>query len=328
MSKTGNLDRLPVATVTESITFSLVVPCYNEEAGIGIFWEKLVSVMDGLGENWEAVFVNDGSKDKTLERLAALPVSGQSIRIIDFSRNFGKEAAITAGLDHVGGKACIVIDADLQHPPETIVTMAALWRAGSEVVLGKRKDRNTDSALRTWLSNRFYSLASRIFEVPIPKDVGDFRLMDRKVVEALGRMRENQRFMKGIFAWVGFKTAVVEFDVREREHGTSSFNLWKLLNFAVDGITSFTTVPLRLWFYIGSIISLLSVTYGAVIVVSALIYGNGVPGYPSLAALIAFLGGVQLIGIGVLGEYIGRIYREVKFRPIYIVRDVIEKKGP
>lgn len=311
--------------MSQTLFFSIVVPCFNEEAGIGAFWEKLCTVMDGVGESWEAIFINDGSRDKTLERLLALPAAGRNIRIIDFSRNFGKEAAITAGLDHVAGKACVVIDADLQHPPETIPTMIALWRAGNEVVLGKRKSRDTDGALRTWFSNRFYSLASKVFEVPIPKDVGDFRLMDREVVKALGRLRENQRFMKGIFAWVGFRTAIVEFEVAQREHGISSFNLWRLLNFAVDGITSFTTVPLRLWFYIGSAISVLSLIYGIVIVIEALLYGNEVPGYPSLAALLAFLGGVQLIGIGVLGEYIGRIYREVKFRPIYIVRNIIDR---
>lgn len=309
------------------VTLSVVVPCHNEEAGIGKFWLELATVMEQVGQSWEAVFVNDGSTDETLKRLKDLPVEGRQIRIVDFSRNFGKEAAITAGLDLAKGAAVVVIDADLQHPPETIKAMVNLWLAGFEVVLGKRRDRATDSALRTWLSNRFYNLASRIFEVPIPKDVGDFRLMDRKVVQALGNMKENQRFMKGLFAWVGFRSALVEFDVAERQQGTSSFNIWKLLNFAVDGITSFTTVPLRLWFYIGSVISLLSLGYGVWIIISATMFGNSVPGYPSLAVLVAFLGGVQLIGIGVLGEYIGRIYREVKFRPIYIVRDIIERNG-
>lgn len=313
-------------TVPE-VTLSVVIPCHNEEAGIGNFWAKLTVVMEQVEQSWEAVFINDGSTDDTLKQLTELSVDGSKMRIIDFSRNFGKEAAITAGLDVARGAAVVVIDADLQHPPETIKAMVNLWRSGFEVVLGKRRDRVTDSALRTWMSNRFYELASRIFEVPIPKDVGDFRLMDRKVVQALGGMRENQRFMKGLFAWVGFKTALVEFDVAERQQGTSSFNFWKLLNFAVDGITSFTTVPLRLWFYVGSVISFLSLAYGVWIILSALMIGNTVPGYPSLAVLVAFLGGVQLIGIGVLGEYIGRIYREVKFRPIYIVRDVIERSG-
>ncbi|MFD1252832.1 MULTISPECIES: glycosyltransferase family 2 protein [Devosia] len=311
--------------MTEDIEFSIVVPCYNEADGIAAFWARLQDVMATTGSRWEAIFVNDGSGDETLTRLNALSTEAAHIRIVDFSRNFGKEAAITAGLDNVRGKACIVIDADLQHPPETILLMIKLWRDGAEVVLGKRKTRDTDSALRKWFSSRFYDLAARLFEVPIPKDVGDFRLMDRKVVEALKQVRENQRFMKGLFAWVGFRTQVVEFEVAEREFGTSSFNLWRLMNFAVDGITSFTTAPLRLWFYVGSTISLCALLYGLYIVVTAIAFGNSVAGYPSLAALLSFIGGVQLIGIGVLGEYIGRIYKEAKYRPIYIVRDIIDK---
>lgn len=311
--------------MTELIDLSIVVPCYNEADGIAAFWERLRSVLSATGLSWEAIFINDGSTDQTLERLNALPAEGAHIRIIDFSRNFGKEAAITAGLDHVRGRACVVIDADLQHPPETIPLMLTLWQSGAEVVLGKRKSRDTDSAVRKWFSSQFYDLAGRLFEVPIPKDVGDFRLMDRKVIEALRTLRENQRFMKGLFAWVGFRTQIVEFEVAEREFGTSSFNLWRLLNFAIDGITSFTTAPLRTWFYVGSTISVCSLLYGVYIVADALMFGNEVAGYPSLAALLSFIGGVQLIGIGVLGEYIGRIYKESKFRPIYIVRDVIDK---
>lgn len=304
---------------------SIVVPCYNEEAGLALFWERLCTVMTPLSPWWEAVFINDGSRDSTIDVLYGLqPPPGATIRIVDFSRNFGKEAAVTAGLDHATGRAVVVIDADLQHPPETIFTMVGEWRKGAEVVLCKRQSRATDPALRTWFSNRFYQLSSKLFEVKIPQDVGDFRLMDRVVVDALARMRENQRFMKGIFAWIGFHSVTVEFEVAEREHGTSSFNLWKLLNFAVDGITSFTTVPLRLWFYIGSIVSLLGLAYGASIIISTLFHGNAVPGYPSLVALIAFMGGIQLIGIGVLGEYLGRTYREVKQRPIYVVRRVTD----
>ncbi|SFV26746.1 Glycosyltransferase involved in cell wall bisynthesis [Devosia crocina] len=313
---------MPDTAVTGQPELSVVVPCYNEEAGIAAFWARLCPVMDAIGLTWEVVFVNDGSRDDTVGRISTLTHPGVSKRTIDFSRNFGKEAAITAGLDHARGKASVVIDSDLQHPPETIPLMVTLWQAGAEVVLGKRQSRETDSALRTWFSNRFYSFASKVFEVPIPKDVGDFRLMDHQVVKALGSLRENQRFMKGLFAWVGFRTQIVEFEVAQREHGTSSFNLWRLLNFAVDGITSFTTVPLRLWFYLGSLVSLVSLIYGTIIVVDALLFGSEVPGYPSLAALMCFLGGIQLIGIGVLGEYIGRIYREVKFRPIYIIREL------
>jgi polyisoprenyl-phosphate glycosyltransferase len=319
------MDDMPSAAMTEQPDLSIVVPCYNEEAGIAAFWVRLRQVMQSIGLGWEIIFINDGSSDNTLASINELSLDGVPRRVIDFSRNFGKEAAITAGLDHARGKASIVIDADLQHPPETIPLMVKLWQAGAEVVLGKRQGRDTDSALRTWFSNRFYGIASKVFEVPIPKDVGDFRLMDGRVVRALSQLRENQRFMKGLFAWVGFRTQIVEFEVAQREHGSSSFNLWKLLNFAVDGITSFTTVPLRLWFYVGSVVSLLSLIYGLFIVIEAILFGNEVPGYPSLAALMSFLGGVQLIGIGVLGEYIGRIYREVKFRPIYIIRDMSDQ---
>lgn len=307
---------------------SIVVPCYNEAEGLKHFWSRLCSVMNDISSSWEAVFINDGSKDATLTILTSLkPPPGCVAHVIDFSRNFGKEAAVTAGLDNAAGQCVVVIDADLQHPPETIATMVGEWRRGAEVVLCKRSNRKSDPFLRTWFSNRFYKLSSRLFEVKIPQDVGDFRLMDRVVIDALADLRENQRFMKGIFAWIGFRSVTIEFDVADREHGTSSFNLWKLLNFAVDGITSFTTVPLRLWFYIGSGLSVLAVAYGTSIILNTMIYGNPVAGYPSLVTMIAFLGGIQLIGIGVLGEYIGRIFREVKQRPIYVVRRRTEIKS-
>ena len=313
--------------MSNPVEISIVVPCFNEAQSLPLLWQRLSSVMESLSVEWEAVFVNDGSSDDTLAVLQGLAPGAAHIRIVDFSRNFGKEAAITAGLDNAQGAAVIVMDADLQHPPEVILQMVEWWRGGAEVVLCKRHSRDTDSALRTWCSNLFYKMASGLFEVNIPKDVGDFRLMDRVVVDALGRLRENQRFMKGLFAWVGFRTEILDFEVAQREHGTSSFNLWKLLNFAVDGITSFTTVPLRLWFYIGSVLSFLSLIYGFFIVVSAAVFGSSVPGYPSIIALVAFMGGIQLIGIGVLGEYIGRTYREVKFRPIYVVRKITDKSA-
>lgn len=304
---------------------SIVVPCYNEAASLDFFWKRLSDVVTTLTSSWEVVFINDGSRDATLEVLGNLRTSaGCTIRIIDFSRNFGKEAALTAGLDAVQGQCVIIIDADLQHPPETISKMVEEWRKGAEVVLCKRTSRRSDPFVRTWLSNSFYKLSARLFEVKIPQDVGDFRLMDRVVVDALVRMRENQRFMKGIFAWIGFRSVTIEFEVAERENGISSFNIWKLWNFALVGITSFTTVPLRLWFYIGLILSVLAVGYGLVITVDTILFGNDVPGYPSLVAMIAFLGGIQLIGIGVLGEYIGRIFREVKHRPIYVIRSRTE----
>jgi glycosyltransferase involved in cell wall biosynthesis len=308
------------------IEISIIVPCFNEAEGIAIFWQQLTATMANVTESWETIFINDGSSDKTLDVLTSLTTTSGAIRIIDFSRNFGKEAAITAGLDNAHGAAVVIIDADLQHPPELIPQMVQLWRAGTEVVLCRRQSRHVDSAIRAGLSNLFYKLASKLFEVEMPRNVGDFRLMDRVVVDALGRLRENQRFMKGLFAWIGFRTVIIDFEVANRAHGTSSFNLWRLLNFAVDGITSFTTVPLRIWFYIGIGMSFLAVAYGVGIVFSAFLFGNSVPGYPSIVALVAFIGGIQLIGIGVLGEYVGRTYKEVKFRPIYVVRKITENR--
>lgn len=311
-----------------SVELSIVVPCYNEAAGIEAFWDRLTKVMAPLELAWEVVFINDGSSDTTLEVISYLDAETSTVQIVDFSRNFGKEAAITAGLDHARGAAVVVIDADLQHPPEIIPEMVRLWRQGAEVVLCKRQSRESDSPLRALLSGLFYKLSSQLFEVKIPRDVGDFRLLDRAVVDALSRLKENQRFMKGLFAWIGFRTQTIEFKVERRAHGNSKFHLWKLLNFAVDGITSFTTVPLRIWFYVGMGLSLLAMGYGFTIFLRALLFGNPVPGYPSIIALVTFLGGLQLIGIGILGEYVGRTYKEVKFRPLYVIRSISVREPP
>jgi glycosyltransferase involved in cell wall biosynthesis len=308
------------------VELSIVVPCYNEAAGIEAFWRRLAKAVMPLNLAWEVLFINDGSTDATLEAISHLDVESGTMQIIDFSRNFGKEAAITAGLDHARGAAVIIIDADLQHPPEVIPEMVRLWRQGAEVVLCKRASRDSDSLLRAFLTGLFYKLSSRLFEVKIPRDVGDFRLLDRAVVDALSRLRENQRFMKGLFAWIGFRTQTIEFTVEQRAHGSSKFHFWKLWNFAADGITSFTTVPLRLWFYVGTALSVLAIGYGVAIIFRALIFGNPVPGYPSIVALVTFLGGLQLIGIGILGEYVGRTYKEVKFRPLYVIRKASVKE--
>lgn len=302
------------------VEISVVVPCYNEEDGITAFWSRLSSVLNKITNSYEVIFINDGSKDRTDQKLDEICRNNQHAFYIDFSRNFGKEAAITAGLDHAEGSAVIVIDADLQHPPEVIETMVDLWRNGAEVVLCRRRARDTDTPLRRWLSKKFYDLSDQIFEVNMPKNVGDFRLMDRMVVNALSQLQESQRFMKGLFAWVGFRQEIIDFDVSDRETGTSSFNLWRLWNFAWEGITSFTTVPLRLWLYLGSVLAGLSFLYGIYILAKAMLGGNDVPGYPSILVMVAFLGGIQLIGIGVIGEYLGRTYREVKCRPLYIIR--------
>ena len=243
----------------------------------------------------------------------------KNIRIINFSRNFGKEAALTAGLDKARGEAAIPIDVDLQDPPELIKELVARWREGYDVVLAKRADRTSDSFAKRVSADLFYKLNGKISNVDIPNNVGDFRLMSKRVVEALNQLPENQRFMKGLFAWVGFKTVVIEYVREKREAGQSSFNGWKLWNFALDGITSFSTLPLRIWLYIGALVSFLSFLYGSFIILKTLIFGVDLPGYASLAVIMLFLGGIQLIGIGILGEYIGRIYSESKRRPSYII---------
>ena len=300
-------------------TISIIAPCYNEEETIEPFLRRIEEILAQINESYQKVFKNDGSKDNTLNVLLNAKRNFKNIRIINFSRNFGKEAALTAGLDKARGEAVIPIDVDLQDPPELIKELVAKWREGYEVVLAKRADRTSDSFAKRVSADLFYKLNGKISNVDIPNNVGDFRLMSKRVVEALKQLPENQRFMKGLFAWVGFKTTVIEYVREKREAGQSSFNGWKLWNFALDGITSFSTLPLRIWLYIGALVSFLSFLYGSFIILKTLIFGVDLPGYASLAVIMLFLGGIQLIGIGILGEYIGRIYSESKRRPSYII---------
>ena len=300
-------------------TISIIAPCYNEEETIEPFLRRIEEILTQINEPYEIVFINDGSKDNTLNVLLNAKQNFKNIRIINFSRNFGKEAALTAGLDKARGEAAIPIDVDLQDPPELIKELVAKWREGYDVVLAKRADRTSDSFAKRVSADLFYKLNGKISNVDIPNNVGDFRLMSKRVVEALKQLPENQRFMKGLFAWVGFKTTVIEYAREKREAGQSSFNGWKLWNFALDGITSFSTLPLRIWLYIGALVSFLSFLYGSFIILKTLIFGVDLPGYASLAVIMLFLGGIQLIGIGILGEYIGRIYSESKRRPSYII---------
>ena len=300
-------------------TISIIAPCYNEEETIEPFLRRIEEILAQINEPYEIVFINDGSKDNTLNVLLNAKQNFKNIRIINFSRNFGKEAALTAGLDKARGEAAIPIDVDLQDPPELIKELVTKWREGYDVVLAKRADRTSDSFAKRVSADLFYKLNGKISNVDIPNNVGDFRLMSKRVVEALKQLPENQRFMKGLFAWVGFKTTIVEYVREKREAGQSSFNGWKLWNFALDGITSFSTLPLRIWLYIGALVSFLSFLYGSFIILKTLIFGVDLPGYASLAVIMLFLGGIQLIGIGILGEYIGRIYSESKRRPSYII---------
>ena len=301
------------------ISLSIICPCFNEEGTIKIFLENLIPIMQNVQRSYEIIFVNDGSTDNTLNVLLKAKSKNSQIRILNLSRNFGKEAALTAGLEHAIGDVVIPIDADLQHPPEIIVEFINKWEDGFDVVVGKRTVRTGEGFIKKLTAKYFYKFHNQISDVEIPYNVGDFRLMSRKVIEALKRLPENQRFMKGLFAWVGFNTAVVEYEQAPRAAGKTSYNGWKLWDFALDGITSFSTLPLRIWMYIGFLISFLSFLYGSAIVINTLILGVDTPGYASMITVILFLGGIQLIGIGILGEYIGRIYKETKKRPLYII---------
>lgn len=314
----SNLDQDSVS----SVDLSIVVPCYNEEAVIPMFLTTIEPILKSLELSYELVFVNDGSRDNTLGVLQQAKSDYPQIRIINFSRNFGKEAALSAGIDFAEGKALIPMDVDLQDPPELIPEMVRIWREdGIDVVLAKRTDRSKDSFFKRWSANIFYRLNNLISVNRIPENVGDFRLVSRRCVEAIKLMGETQRFMKGIFAWVGFKTHTIEYQRDERQAGKTSFNAWKLWNLALEGITSFSTAPLRIWLYVGLVAWCLSILYGSWIILRTLIYGVDLPGYASMFTAILFLGSTQLIVLGVIGEYIGRIYLESKGRPLYIVED-------
>jgi glycosyltransferase involved in cell wall biosynthesis len=303
---------------------SLIVPFYNEEESVDIFFDTVLPIMKSIEYKYEVICINDGSSDNTLDRLKAIYEIDKNIVIVNFSRNFGKEAALTAGIDYAEGDAVIPMDCDLQDPPLLIPSMIKKWENGYEVVLAKRINRDSDSFLKRVTAKLFYKFHNKISDFPIPENIGDFRLIDRMVVEAIKLLPERRRFMKGIFSWVGFKSCIVEYTREPRAAGMTKFNGWKLWNFAIEGITSFSTIPLRVWTYIGLIVSLISIFYGGFIVVRTLVEGVVTPGYASLFSAILFLGGIQLIGIGVIGEYIGRIYVESKQRPIYIVKDVMK----
>lgn len=300
---------------------SVVCPCFNEEDVIDIFLEHIEPVLEKLNKSYEIIFINDGSTDSTLEVLLNAKHKHNNIYVINLTRNFGKEAALTAGLENAMGEVVIPIDVDLQDPPELISLLMEKWEEGYDVVLAKRVDRTSDSIIKKFSAENFYRIHNKISDISIPHNVGDFRLMSKRVVQTLSTLPENQRFMKGLFAWTGYKTAFVEYKRAARVGGSSNFSGWKLWNFALDGITSFSTVPLKIWLYLGLIISMLSFVYGSFIIIKTLTLGIDLPGYASLVTIVLFLGGIQLIGIGILGEYIGRIYAESKRRPVYIIEN-------
>jgi glycosyltransferase involved in cell wall biosynthesis len=299
---------------------SVVIPARNEQAVLPELHRRLLAVFAGMDVDRELVFVNDGSTDATLEVLQALRASDPTLAIVDLSRGFGKELALTAGLDHASGDAVVVLDADLQDPPELIPEFVKHWREGFDVVYGVRTHRDGETALKRLTAFLFYRVIHRMSRVPIPRDTGDFRLLSRRAVDALRSLPEQHRFMKGLFAWIGFRQKALPYRRDPRGAGVTKFNYWKLWNFAIEGITSFSTAPLRFATYVGLAVALCALLYAGVIVFKTLVYGNPVPGYPSLVTIVLFLGGVQLITIGVLGEYIGRIFEQVKQRPLYLVR--------
>jgi glycosyltransferase involved in cell wall biosynthesis len=300
---------------------SVVVPFYNEGPNVRALLARLIPVLQKTGETWEIVCVNDGSRDNTLDLLIDASDAHPGVKVIDLSRNFGKDLALSAGLAYASGRAVIPIDADLQHPPEVILELLAKWREGYEMVYAVRRSRDDQSTGGRLFARTFYWLFKKFSEVNLPEGAGDFRLLDRKVVDALNRMPERNRFMKGIFAWVGFKQIGVPYDVEERAHGTSKFSAMSLIKFALSGLAAFSNLPLRIWGIVGASISLLAFAYIAVRLVRAAIVGIDVPGYESIIVTILFLGGIQLISLGVLGEYLGRVFDEVKGRPLYVVRE-------
>lgn len=304
-----------------NIDLSLIIPCYNEEDNLNYLFERLESVLIPLNISYEIVCINDGSKDNTLAKLIEFHQQNPLIKVINLSRNFGKEAAMTAGLDFATGKAIIPIDADLQDPPELITELLAKWREGYDVVYAVRRSREGETWLKKFTAKSFYRIIGKISSITIPANTGDYRLLDRQVVEALKKMPERNRFMKGLFSWVGFKQTAVYFNREPRKGGKTSFNYWKLWNFALDGITSFSSIPLKVWGYFGLFISTLSLIYGSFLVIKTIIVGRDVHGYASTIVVILFLGGIQLITLGVIGEYLARIYEEVKARPVYLVRE-------
>ena len=301
---------------------SILIPCYNEEKSLPLLYPELVKLMDAnQGYDWELMFVNDGSVDGTLAELQRLRQQDNRVSYVDLSRNFGKEAAMLAGFDYVTGDCTVIMDADMQHPPTLIPELIKWWEQGYDDVYAKRKSRGRESWLRKRMSLLFYKVLQLSSRFDVLQNVGDFRLLDRKCINALRKMRESERYTKGMYCWIGFKKKEVEFVQGDRVAGDSSWSYGRLFSLAIDGITSFTSLPLRISTVIGFIVSLLAFCYMVFVFTEALIWGDPVQGYPTLVVLILFLGGIQLLSLGIIGEYIGRIYNETKNRPDYIVRE-------
>lgn len=314
--------------MTKRPLVSVVAPAYNEEAVLPEFHRRLTAVFDNLDCDLEIVYVNDGSRDNTIDVLTALRAQDPRAAIIDLSRNFGKEIAMTAGFDHANGDAVVVIDTDLQDPPELISDMIQLWRNGHDVVYAQRTAREGESWFKKATASVFYRLIQRMSRVRIPQDTGDFRLLSRRAVDALLQLREHHRFMKGLFAWVGFPSIALPYRRDPRFAGETKWNYWKLWNFALEGITSFSTVPLKLASYLGLIISAFAFVYAGVVIYKTLAYGEPVQGYPSMMVVVLMLGGIQLASLGIIGEYLGRMFNETKQRPLYFTQSILASHHP
>ena len=308
-----------------ALRLSLVIPVFDEADTVEVFLDRVNQVFEKqTSVAIEILFVNDGSTDSTLEKLLARQGRDGRIKIIDLSRNFGKESALTAGLAAAEGEVVVPIDVDLQDPPELIPEMIAKWREGYEIVMARRSNRHADYWAKRVFADWFYRIHNTIANQPLPANVGDFRLLDRSVVNALNELPESCRFMKGLFAWVGFHTTYIDYARPERSAGKGKFNGWKLWNFALEGLTSFSTEPLRIWTYLGFLMSSISFIFAMFIFLKVIIYGVDVPGYASLMVAVTFLGGLQLVGIGVIGEYLGRTYIESKRRPVFLIRRIYQ----
>ena len=301
---------------------TILIPCYNEEQSLPLLYQELSSLIDShQAYDWEILFVNDGSKDNTIHLIKQLSNQDNRIAYVDLSRNFGKEAAMLAGFDYATGDCMVIMDADLQHPPHLIPEMLKYWEEGYDDVYAKRTTRGKESLLRKNLSLLYYKLLQKTTRVEILQNVGDFRLLDRKCIDTLKQLRESERYTKGMFCWIGFNKKEIEFEQGDRVAGQTSWNYLGLFNLAIEGITSFTIAPLRLSTMIGVIVSLIAFIYMCVIIAKTLIWGEDVQGFPTLMVVILFLGGVQLLSLGIIGEYLGRIFHETKNRPVYVVKE-------
>ena len=311
---------------------TILVPCYNEEAVVNEFYARTQRVIDKIQNyEFELLFINDGSRDATLKIIKTLRIKDTRVSYVDLSRNFGKEIAMIAGIDYINSDAMVVMDADLQDPPELLPEMISWWEQGYKDVYAKRRSRAGESWFKKWSSHIYYKILQKVSRIPVQPDVGDFRLLDKQCIESLKLLRESQRYTKGMFSWIGFKKKEILFDRDARIAGETKWNYFKLVNLAIEGITSFTIAPLRIASLLGCILAAMAMCYMLFIVVKTLIYGGDVAGYPSLVSIILFIGGVQLLFLGIMGEYLGRIFNESKFRPLYLVneyndREIVEQK--